>query len=836
MPVYTASNSSDIIGSQVVTGGLAVGQSTEVNSGLTVASGGITLSAGTLFAPDIKTTGSSNALVFTDLLSAPSAPGADLFALYSRGGSLYYKAGASGAETLVGSGGGGGGGGATLTISSTLTGGSYNGSSPVTIGLNLSNANTWSATQTFSSSLIISSSPPNYATLYLRGSLGNNRITMRNSSAADMQVMTLFGGHDLYLGDVNKINSSYSVVLRSATHIYYDANYQHKFSVNNNEYFSIAYDGSTVIGGGDSTTTPTGSMLRGPDAFFGTDLTGGNLSIGAGSGTGSASGGYISFHTSTGSVSGSTTNSLVERIRITPSGYLGINTTNPGSSLDVKGTIRISGSSSGFVGFSAPSSAGSTTYVFPSADGIIGQVLTTNGNGGLFWSTPSGGGGSGPFSGSYLTLSGIYGGTQTIQSPSYSSVNTIYTLPVSDGLNGQVLSTNGSGQLSWTSNDVSTNLLNLANTWNQTQTFSNIVVQGSMSVVSSLVTTIENPTISLGAISGGNAPVVNDGYDKGIEIQWFSSSAKKGFLGIKNTTNILQFIPDATFSNGNYTGALGAAEFLSTTTTTTTSSQFRIAGSTSGYVSLSAPPIAGSSTFVLPSNTGTTGQVLSTDGNGTLSWLTVSPSSNLLSSANSWANPQSFTDIVASGSLTVVSTLVTAIQNPTISLGEGVSGSPPSINDGQDRGIEFQWYDSSAKKGFFGYRRSTQRFSFIPNATVSSGAYSGTLGDAEFAKIYSGSINATGNFNAATASVYTSTALGDSHFCVMTYNSITITLPSATGIPGRMIIIKKMDATSTTVMIATQNGQYIDGNSSLILSSQYAVARLISSGTSWVII
>ena len=105
MPTYSATNSSDIIGSQVITGGLAVGQTTEVNTGLTVASGGITLSAGTLLVPNIKTTSISQSLTFTDLSSTPNAPGADLVSIYSKGGYLYYRAGSSGVETLVGVGG-----------------------------------------------------------------------------------------------------------------------------------------------------------------------------------------------------------------------------------------------------------------------------------------------------------------------------------------------------------------------------------------------------------------------------------------------------------------------------------------------------------------------------------------------------------------------------------------------------------------------------------------------------------------------------------------------------------------------------------------------------------
>jgi hypothetical protein len=68
-----------------------------------------------------------------------------------------------------------------------------------------------------------------------------------------------------------------------------------------------------------------------------------------------------------------------EAMRLNSSG-LGIGK-SPGSALDVKGTIRLSGSTSGYVGLAPAAVAGSTTYTLPSADGTAGQALVTNGSG-----------------------------------------------------------------------------------------------------------------------------------------------------------------------------------------------------------------------------------------------------------------------------------------------------------------------------------------------------------------------------------------------------------------------------------------------------------------------
>lgn len=112
---------------------------------------------------------------------------------------------------------------------------------------------------------------------------------------------------------------------------------------------------------------------------------------------------------------------LAERMRLDSAGNVGIGTTAPGSKLDVKGTLRLSGATSGYVGLAPAAAAGSTTYTLPAADGTAGQVLSTNGAATLSWATASGGGGgitSGTAvtttSGTVVDFTGIPAGTKCI--------------------------------------------------------------------------------------------------------------------------------------------------------------------------------------------------------------------------------------------------------------------------------------------------------------------------------------------------------------------------------------------------------------------------------------
>lgn len=89
-------------------------------------------------------------------------------------------------------------------------------------------------------------------------------------------------------------------------------------------------------------------------------------------------------------------------------------------------------------------------------------------------------------------------------------------------------------------------------------------------------------------------------------------------------------------------------------------------------------------------------------------------------------------NLTVNGTNTVINSSTVTIDDPIFTLGGDTA---PESDDNKDRGIEFRWYSGSAKLGFFGMDDTDSTFRFIPDASVSSEAYSGSVGNAEFASI-----------------------------------------------------------------------------------------------------
>jgi hypothetical protein len=83
-------------------------------------------------------------------------------------------------------------------------------------------------------------------------------------------------------------------------------------------------------------------------------------------------------------------------------------------------------------------------------------------------------------------------------------------------------------------------------------------------------------------------------------------------------------------------------------------------------------------------------------------------------------------NLTVNGTTTTINSTVTTVDDPVFTVGGDTA---PATDDAKDKGIEFRWHNGTAAKlGFFGYDRSTGKFTFIPDATNTSEVFSGTKG------------------------------------------------------------------------------------------------------------
>jgi len=155
------------------------------------------------------------------------------------------------------------------------------------------------------------------------------------------------------------------------------------------------------------------------------------------------------------------------------------------------------------------------------------------------------------------------------------------------------------------------------------------------------------------------------------------------------------------------------------------------------------------------SGNGTSGQVLTSDGDGTFSWTAKTTNTdtdvstdNLITrlgqigaatiGTDTDADITFSADVAITGNLTVngttttVNSTTTTLDDPIITLGGDTA---PTSDDNKDRGVEFRYYDTAARVGFFGYDDSARKFVCFVGATNESEVFSGTLAPAEFADI-----------------------------------------------------------------------------------------------------
>ena len=95
-------------------------------------------------------------------------------------------------------------------------------------------------------------------------------------------------------------------------------------------------------------------------------------------------------------------------------------------------------------------------------------------------------------------------------------------------------------------------------------------------------------------------------------------------------------------------------------------------------------------------------------------------------------------DITITSNNLVINSKNVIIDDPILSIAKSIG-----INNIQDKGIEYNWYDTttnSIKLGWFGYKNNSKLFTFIPDATNNNEIISGSLGNFAISAIQAGLI------------------------------------------------------------------------------------------------
>ena len=324
-------------------------------------------------------------------------------------------------------------------------------------------------------------------------------------------------------------------------------------------------------------------------------------------------------------------------------GRLGLGNNAPGSTLDVKGTIRLSGSTSGYVGFAPAAAAGSTVYTLPAADGISGQYLATNGSGVLSWASTTE---------RSLTATITAGNMQPLARYFHTEGGVALMIQIQSATSGNSGTKHYLFQGGY-------NGLGTTNTWYKMQPVSNGRGHGDFpsgfdlyirstdyytyEFAVSAVTNDKTLRTTFSDLSNGGITFTNISGNPAVAI---SSGGDVYSIRDMNVQNSL----------GIGTSAPGSALDVKGT--------LRLSGSTSGYVGLQPAAAAGSTTYVLPSADGSSGQQLTTNGSGTLSW----------------SNQTGATSVSNTSSANNLSTTVNGVTGSNVSMVNSISNTSSANN------------------------------------------------------------------------------------------------------------------------------------------------------------
>ena len=260
-------------------------------------------------------------------------------------------------------------------------------------------------------------------------------------------------------------------------------------------------------------------------------------------------------------------------------------------------------------------------------------------------------------------------------------------------------------------------------------------VEAAQDATASLITAATHNGVSVSYDDNANKLAFTN-IDKGSDQPIFKNIIINGSANIVAAQNndSLTFAPGTGISiSGNATTDTVTITNTGVTSVLGTTNRVTVSGN-AGAVTFSTPQDIHSAASPTFNNLTVSGGTISTSATTANIFPATATTVNIASAAtavNIGASGSTVTipgNLVVQGASSVVNSTTLQVEDPVLDIGGGANGAAPVADDGKDRGVGFQYYSGSARKGFFGRSNTSGKFVYIPVATITGEIASGSAG------------------------------------------------------------------------------------------------------------